>query len=83
MQDSDSKRRVEHPAGDSAANTEAEQGHQGSTSVVATGAETPVTSWSTAAMQATRTTLLHESGSSESKLQAPCHEAPARGRPVR
>jgi RNA-directed DNA polymerase len=51
VQDSDSKRRVEHSAGDSAANTEAEQGHQGSTSVVATGAETPVTSWSTEGAQ--------------------------------
>jgi RNA-directed DNA polymerase len=42
-QDSDSKRRVEHSAGDSAADTVAEEGHQASPAVPATRAETPTT----------------------------------------
>jgi hypothetical protein len=38
--DSDSKRRVEHPAGHSAVDTAGETGHQVSVAVSATGAET-------------------------------------------
>jgi group II intron reverse transcriptase/maturase len=40
-QDSDSKRGVEHPAGDSAADTADEEGHQTSVAAPATGDETP------------------------------------------
>ena len=42
-QDSNSKRRVEHPAGHSAANTATEAGHQVLDAVAATGTETPTT----------------------------------------
>lgn len=44
VQDSDSRRRVEHPAGDSAAATAGGVGHQTPGAVSATGAETPTTS---------------------------------------